>query len=269
MRKLAALCVISLVGCGGYEGDALQSAAQAVETEPATIQFNPDWSHNVVGTIRAGSELIVDYPQSRLPTCRATYNGYATWEIQVQYRIDGGDIVSVPVTRVEGMERVAAPATIALPNPSSHIEMWFKNTDRAGCVAWDSAYGQNYHFDIGAAATETTIHFNADWSEVVQGALVGGGTVTVHFDPARLPTCRATKYGYDAWSIIAYYRFDGGQVQSAPVTTGLHYIQVPVPATLDIPQGAQNLEMWFFNSDYAGCTAWDSNYSANYWFSIE
>jgi len=38
-----------------------------------------------------------------------------------------------------------------VPQGASPVEVWFKNTDNRGCVAWNSCYGQNYWLDIAAA----------------------------------------------------------------------------------------------------------------------
>ena len=92
--------------------------------------------------------LTVDYDLGRLPHCRQTYNGMGTWEILAYYRFDGGEVKYVPITAPQGMDRVKAPAKIAIPEGAWWVELWFKNTDRAGCVGWDSNFGQNYRFAV-------------------------------------------------------------------------------------------------------------------------
>ena len=86
---------------------------------------------------------------SRLPTCRATYNGYQTWDVIAHYRFDGGEVHDASVTTsLSDYERIAGAARIALPAGARSLEMWFENTDRTGCDTWDSRYGANYVFSL-------------------------------------------------------------------------------------------------------------------------
>jgi hypothetical protein len=113
------------------------------------IVFLNNWTHTVYGTLKKGGSVTVDYDISRLPNCRQTYNGYQTWDVEVQYRIDGGAVQKAPLTQVVGMfGREAAPAVLSLPSTASWLEMWFHNWDRASCHSWDSAFGQNYGFSV-------------------------------------------------------------------------------------------------------------------------
>jgi Family of unknown function (DUF6209) len=43
---------------------------------------------------------------------------------------------------------LTASLTVEVPTDATKVELWFKNTDNTGCVAWDSRYGQNYWFDV-------------------------------------------------------------------------------------------------------------------------
>src|SRR5690349_16765158 len=56
-----------------------------------------------------------------------------------------------------------------------------------------------------AAEGAPTLTFNADWSIAQSGPVVGGGTAVLHYDPARLPACRATYHGFPAWGIVGYW----------------------------------------------------------------
>ena len=108
-----------------------------------TLSFNSNWDEVVSGTLRAGQQFIVNYDVSRLPECRATYNGPA-WVITALYRFDSGPIQETVVT---GYGTSAATPIIA-PAGARHLEMWFRNTDRGGCVRFDNNYGSNYHFTV-------------------------------------------------------------------------------------------------------------------------
>lgn len=93
--------------------------------------------------------MVVDYGITRLPNCRQTYNGDQTWGVEAQYRFDGGTVQAAQLTQVVGnFSREQVPAVITAPTGASHLELWFRNSDRTSCVTWDSAYGQNYHFTL-------------------------------------------------------------------------------------------------------------------------
>jgi hypothetical protein len=97
--------------------------------------------------LAAGGDVWIDYDIRRLPWCRQTYTGLQTWDVHVQYRVDGGGVQAAPLTALAaGGQRVSAPARLSLPAGSHSLELWFENDDRTGCVAWDSQYGANYVF---------------------------------------------------------------------------------------------------------------------------
>ncbi len=95
----------------------------------------------------------------------------------------------------------------------------------------------------------------------------------VDYDIDRLGQCRAMYMNYHAWSVDMQYRFDGGPVQSAPVTLGYGQynseFRRQVPAFIPVPAGAQTLELWFVNGDRKGCSAYDSRYGQNYVFAVQ
>lgn len=102
------------------------------------------------------------------------------------------------------------------------------------------------------------VRFLPDWSQEQVGDIRAGEPLQIEYDPARLPVCRAHRYGQPAWGLAAYIRFHpGGQEQSG----GL----VPGPLEVSVPDGATQVELWFNNTDHTGCVAWDSRYGQNYW----
>ncbi|HEX3867096.1 MAG TPA: DUF6209 family protein [Gemmatimonadaceae bacterium] len=116
-------------------------------------------------------------------------------------------------------------------------------------------------------ATTPTLSFAADWSITQSVPLVGGASATIHYDPARLPKCRASAEGFPAWAIGAYYAVDGGQAFSVPVTQFTGGAVVAVDATFIVPPG-EDLAVWFHASDDGGCEQWDSNYGNNFHFAV-
>lgn len=108
----------------------------------------------------------------------------------------------------------------------------------------------------------TTVRFLSDWTQEQTGRIQPGEPLKIEYDVARLPGCRASRYGQPAWSIAAYLRFHpGGQEQSKSIAAGA--IEV------NVPDDAAQVELWFLNSDNTGCTAWDSRYGQNYWLNTE
>jgi hypothetical protein len=112
------------------------------------LQFAKTGPVQVEGTLAGVPAVIVDYALERLPNCRQTYNGLATWDIVAFYRFDNGVEQSKSVTVPAGVNRVAAPAELVVPQGAKSLELWFRNTDRTDCVAWDSQFGQNYRFSL-------------------------------------------------------------------------------------------------------------------------
>lgn len=121
------------------------------------------------------------------------------------------------------------------------------------------------------------IFFNAQWQENTFGNFVPGQTVQIAYDPRRLPYERSTYNGVPTWSIIIFYQFSpDGPVQSQPLAMPagpppLRYSDDPVEATLmrtsiDIPEDAEELIVWFMNTGRSGMQYWDSDYGANYVF---
>jgi hypothetical protein len=141
----------------------------------------------------------------------------------------------------------------------------------------DAQHGSTDASAVGATAT--TVVFDAQWRETVQGTLVAGATFKVDYDPQRLPQCRASHNGNPGWNITAFARFwpSGTQVQAnimdhlynesgAPDYTSW----VKTTPELRIPEGTTSLELWFNNTSGFDkpCSTWDSDYSKNYRFGV-
>lgn len=138
-------------GCSAWDSNLGWNFRTKVWQNP-TLTFNENWTHSLFGTLSGGSTLMVDYDIDRLGQCRAYYAQYTAWGVQVYYRIDGGPVQWASLTVGWGEWdtefRAQAPAFIPIPAGASTLEMWFYNGDRKGCEAYDSRFGQNYHFTI-------------------------------------------------------------------------------------------------------------------------
>lgn len=107
----------------------------------------------------------------------------------------------------------------------------------------------------------STLRFLSNWSLQHDGEPRGGEPLRIEYDQARLPTCRASYRGQDAWSIAGYVRFHPSmELESVGLKSG--------SAQVDVPADASRIELWFSNTDNTGCVAWDSRYGQNYWLDV-
>jgi hypothetical protein len=107
----------------------------------STLRFLSDWTVHEDADAGAGDALRIEYAVERLPTCRASYRGQDAWNIAGYVRFH-------PSMELESVALKSGSAEVQVPDGASRVELWFNNTDNTGCVAWDSAYGRNYWFDV-------------------------------------------------------------------------------------------------------------------------
>lgn len=121
------------------------------------------------------------------------------------------------------------------------------------------------------------ITFTKAWQQVPFGHLVPGATVRISYDPNRLPEERSSYNGVPTWTITAFYQFaPNGSVRANQLDTPTGQVVTriaddPVEATfmttsIDIPDDAEELILWFLNTGQSGQQFWDSDYGANYIF---
>ena len=135
-------------GCTGYDSDYGRNFHFPIYAPPIIHFRHVNYAVTVDGTLRAGDDLMVDYELARSPWCRQDYNGYQTWDVVAHWRIDGGDVHDFALTVVADVGRDSIPLSVFAPAGSRDFEIWFENTDRTGCRAWDSDYGRNFHFAL-------------------------------------------------------------------------------------------------------------------------
>jgi hypothetical protein len=245
----------------------LVGTAAAAQTTTPVITFNANWTLAESAPLVAGGQVQVAYDATRLPQCRTTLpDGSPGWSLTGYYRLNGGAVGSFDVA---GAPTTGAAPIIALP-VAGPLELWFRVAS-AGCEAWDSNYGTNFRFTVQPAGTAVppTIVFQEGWVEYVVGTLKAGQPFVVDYDLDRLPECRLLYNGAPTWEVWVYYRFDNGVTGSTSVTAVSGYSRFGVPVTLNAPAGARSVSMWFENWDRGYCHRWDSNYSANYRFTLQ
>ncbi len=271
LRSAVLLLCAALFACGlpapidegPAGGEVVESSAAPLTLPEVTVRFNADWTISQSGPLIAGGTVRFAYDDARLPGCRGDFNGQPGWAISGAYQLNGGAVGSFEAGGLSPSHGTNPPV-VALPE-AGDLAVWFQISSRWGCQAWDSAYGANYHFKVLAPPH---VGFGKDWSVAVKGALAGSPVVVVDYALERLPQCRATYNGLQTWDIVVFYRFDGGNAASTPVTVVGGGGRVPYPAQLAVPQGARTLELWFKNTDRAGCVAWDSRFGQNYRLSL-
>ena len=136
-------------GCIAYDSNNSANYAFDVDRHGlgAVLTFTPDGNVFQTGPIHAGDQIVVDYSPFRVGTCNASQGGYPQWGITGHWMIDGGAVHDFMPARADGDQLVAADPIITVPH-GSDLAMWFESTNVYGCHAYDSAYGQNFHFGV-------------------------------------------------------------------------------------------------------------------------
>jgi uncharacterized protein DUF6209 len=114
------------------------------------------------------------------------------------------------------------------------------------------------------------LKFLSNWSHEQSGDIRPGESLSIDYASERLQSCRASRYGQDAWGITAGMRFhpNGGEESGAVTAREQSGAVVAASLTVEVPIDATRIELWFQNTDNTGCVAWDSRYGQNYWFDV-
>jgi hypothetical protein len=137
-------------GCVAYDSNDNQNYRFAIKRGPsgAVLSFDADWSESQSGALHAGDSVVVHYDPARLSQCRSSSGGHPTWSITAYWRVDGGAVKTLRVTReADAATLVAADPTLTIPR-GSELEMWFEANNVYGCHEYDSDLGANYQFAI-------------------------------------------------------------------------------------------------------------------------
>jgi len=150
----AGLMALSL-GCAppsaGAE-DAEIGTSEAALGEAGTLTFGADFQVKVSGTLERGKKVRVAYDANRLTACRGDFNGKPGWSITGFWKVGGGDVHSFEAGGFSPSSGTDQPV-LAL-DQSGDLQIWFQNSSRWGCSAYDSDFGKNYHFAVQPSANE-------------------------------------------------------------------------------------------------------------------
>ena len=157
LSVMAALLLFSVApGCGSPSSressgtSASDLAGGAASAVTPVITFAADWTQTASQPLVAGQTVQLAYDAARLPDCRGDLPTGPGWTISAITSLNGvpGDAVAVAGA---GLSNGPNPPVITLPM-AGDLQIWFQVGSVWGCTAYDSSYGQNYHFTVGAPA---------------------------------------------------------------------------------------------------------------------
>lgn len=236
--------------------------------ELTTLTFGADWRESADGALVAGLPIRINYDLDRMTGCRGSTNGSDVWGITGFAQFDGGVPQTFEVTRIVNGRTVAAPIELDIPARATRVHLWFQNTNRWGCNAYDSNDGANYAFDIEERAGVAYAAFDASGAEDLPRAVKAGDQLVIHYEPERLAECAGSTAGNAAWSVTLNYQVDGGTVKKVLVTRADGPNLIASDPEITLARG-RDLALWFEATNRWGCHAYDSNNSANYHIAIE
>jgi hypothetical protein len=268
LSKFLATALVIAACAETPDPDSTDTTDGKADGQVTTLTFARDWSEKADGALVAGLTVRVRYDLDRLTACRGYSNGSDAWGITGYAQFDGGAPQAFEVTRIVNGHTVRNEPEVEIPARAAHVQFWFQNADRYGCVAYDSNENANYSFDIEARPDVAFAAFEANGSVDLPRSVRAGDNLVVHFDPQRLATCAGSSGGNAAWSVTLNYQVDGGTVKKILATRAEGPSLVAADPEITLPRG-RDLAMWFEATNRWGCHEYDSNNSANYHIGIE
>ncbi|MDB4941959.1 MAG: hypothetical protein JWP97_1493 [Labilithrix sp.] len=105
------------------------------------IHFEKDGAVTTGGTLRAGTDLLVDYASLRLESCNQSGR-----RLTMFGRVDGA---ALPPQELAEESRYGRTIGRLHPAPGGkQLELWFETVDFHACTQWDSAGGANFQFTL-------------------------------------------------------------------------------------------------------------------------
>lgn len=184
------------------------------------------------------------------------------------FHVDSGDLPG-PGISATGLSRSTVQVIPFLAKGDSRLFDHNRIVDAFAAYVMNQASNFAVSEDTGVC-NETpgpTLNFANDFTESQSGPVVGGRSVVVNYDPARLPNCRQTYNGAPTYAVTAYATFlpmnvrQNASVLAADGTTA-------APATFFAPDGATELVLYFRNTDRAGCSEYDSDFGRDYHYAV-
>ncbi|NVJ25827.1 MULTISPECIES: DUF6209 family protein [Myxococcus] len=128
----------------------LVASVAVSQTAPSITFQSPSQGWNVFASsnpLPFGAAASIVFDASRLTQCRGNINANTPgWTITGHYQFNNGPVQSFWVA---GFSSTPNPPAPSIPlNTRGDLAIWFENTSRWGCQAWDSNFGNNYHFNV-------------------------------------------------------------------------------------------------------------------------
>jgi len=147
---VAAAAAFVLDAAAGWQVVAPPSTC--AQPDGPTLSFLADWTETQTGPVVAGQSVVLDYDLARNSPCRQTYNGAPTWSVTaVATFLPMRVVQQVSVVDLTAGEARPTLARLHAPDGATELVLYFRNSDRAGCMAYDSDYGRDYHYPVVAA----------------------------------------------------------------------------------------------------------------------
>ncbi len=148
---LAGLFASLVLGCNPPEerADEGRTAAESAleSSDTPRIRFKADWGVVTTGKLMSGRKVRIDYDANRMPSCRGDLaGGRPGWTVTAHYRFAGGETKSITAAGHSPSGPLDPTIEIPAAMEPGDLEIWFENVSRWGCQAWDSNYGDNFHF---------------------------------------------------------------------------------------------------------------------------
>ncbi len=188
------LLLVFATACGSpapTESAAATTSPLASSANATTLTFASNWTDAVSQPLVTGAAVTVAYDPARLSTCRGNLAGGGPgWSITAFYQVNGGSVGTVTVAGA-GLANASPPATFVVP-AAGDLAMWFQVSDAWGCMAYDSSFGANYHFQVAAAGNAPGWMGNA--SSLIDRATCDNGPCYADAQPA------AAGFTFDTWA---------------------------------------------------------------------
>ncbi|MDB4945977.1 MAG: hypothetical protein JWP97_5511 [Labilithrix sp.] len=146
------------MGCAAPTGsgsdDGAVTTSESALDEAGTITFGADFKVQTIGILQRTKKVRIAYDASRLPTCRGDFMGNPGWSVGGFWRM--GDAGEVHAFEVAGFSPTGGhgDGPVLTLAQAGELQVWFQNTSRWGCSAFDSDFGKNYRFAVKPAAAD-------------------------------------------------------------------------------------------------------------------
>src|SRR5262249_28722886 len=125
------------------------------QTDIPVLQFTKTFQTSQSGALKAPGKVRIHYDPERLRECRANLNdGSPGWTITGYGILNGGTARSFYVAGHNpspGVDPLHPPDAIVDLAEQGDLALFFQVTDLYGCSAYDSSFGQNFHFSVAGS----------------------------------------------------------------------------------------------------------------------